>query len=118
MRQLKTLILIKSLETEFSIAICRPTGDKWQSNTLFQSIFDPRPSTVKSVVDCRLNGKILSFYFPGVDVSANQQEEVGDTEIFQLEYKADDTWAFRTSKDNLCWSLETSGNVKTKNIEP
>ena len=51
-------------------------------------------------------------------MSANQQEEVGDTEIFQLEYKSDDTWAFRTSKDNLCWSLETSGNVKTKNIEP
>ena len=25
----------KSLETEFSIAICRQTGDKWQSKTLF-----------------------------------------------------------------------------------
>ena len=32
----------KSLETEFSIVICRPTGDKWQSKTLFLSIFDPR----------------------------------------------------------------------------
>ena len=36
----KTLILStnidqKSLETESSIAICRPTGDKWQSKTLF-----------------------------------------------------------------------------------
>ena len=34
-RQLKTLILStnvdqNSLETEFSIAICQPTGDKWQ----------------------------------------------------------------------------------------
>ena len=25
----------------FLIAICRPTGDKWQSKTLFLSIFDP-----------------------------------------------------------------------------
>ena len=25
----------KYLETEFSIAICRPTCDKWQSKTLF-----------------------------------------------------------------------------------
>ena len=28
----------KSIETLFSIAICRPTGDKWQSKTLF--LFD------------------------------------------------------------------------------
>ena len=28
----------KSLETEFSIAICCPTGDNWQSQTLFLSI--------------------------------------------------------------------------------
>ena len=29
----------KSLEIEFSIAICRPTGDKWHSKTLFLTIF-------------------------------------------------------------------------------
>ena len=29
----------KKIETEFLIAICRPTGDKWESNTLFLSIF-------------------------------------------------------------------------------
>ena len=43
----KTLILStnvdrKSLETEFSLAICRLAGDKWQSKTLFPVIFDPR----------------------------------------------------------------------------
>ena len=42
-RQSKTLILStnadqKSLETEFVIVICRPTGDKWQSKTLFLAI--------------------------------------------------------------------------------
>ena len=42
-RQSKTLKLSrnidqKSLETEFLIAICRPTGDKWQSKTLFLAI--------------------------------------------------------------------------------
>ena len=49
----------QSLETEFSFAICRPTGDKWQSNTLFQAVFDPRSSIVKSVFDCRLTGVCL-----------------------------------------------------------
>ena len=44
----------KSLKTEFSIAICRHTGDKWQSKTLFISIFDRRSSIVDCVFDCRL----------------------------------------------------------------
>ena len=48
----------KSLETEFSIAICRHTGDKWQWKTLFLSIFDPRSSIVDSIFDCRLPGVI------------------------------------------------------------
>ena len=30
----------KSIETEFLIAICRLTGDKWQSKTLFLAVFD------------------------------------------------------------------------------
>ena len=60
-RQSETLILStnvdqKSLETEFSIAICRLIGDKWQSKTQFLAIFDPRCSIVKSVFDCRLPG--------------------------------------------------------------
>ena len=46
----------KSLETEFSIAICRHTGDKWQPKTLFLSIFDPRLLIVDSIFDCRLPG--------------------------------------------------------------
>ena len=46
----------KSIETVFSIAICRHIGDKWQSETLFISIFDPRSSIVDSVSDCRLSG--------------------------------------------------------------
>ena len=52
---LSTSVDQKSIETEFSIAICRQTGDKWQSKTLFLEIFDPRWSTVKSVFDCRLS---------------------------------------------------------------
>ena len=43
-----------SLETEFSIAICRHNGDKWQSKTLFLSVFDPRSSIVYCDFDCRL----------------------------------------------------------------
>ena len=36
----------KSLETEFLIAICRQLGDKWQSKTLFLTIFYLRSSIV------------------------------------------------------------------------
>ena len=37
------------VETEFLIDICGPNGDKWQSKTLFQAIFDRRSSIVQSV---------------------------------------------------------------------
>ena len=62
-RRSKTSILLKnidqkSLETEFSIDICRPNGDKWQSLTLFLAIFDPRSSIVKIVFDRRLFGVV------------------------------------------------------------
>ena len=53
----------KSLETEFSIAICHHTGDKWQSKTLFLSIFDPRSSIADSVFDCRLPGVAIVYIF-------------------------------------------------------
>ena len=36
----------KSIETVFSIVICRQCGDKWQSKTLFLTIFDQRSSIV------------------------------------------------------------------------
>ena len=57
----KTLILStnvdkKSLKTEFSIAIFRHTGDKWQLKTLFLAFFYPLSSLVKSIFDCRLPG--------------------------------------------------------------
>ena len=48
----------KSLETEFLIVICRLTGEKLQSKTLFLLIFDPRLSFVKSIFDCCLHSVI------------------------------------------------------------
>ena len=53
---LSTNVDKKSLETEFLIAICRPTGDKWQTKTLFLLNFYPNLLIVKSVFDCRLPG--------------------------------------------------------------
>ena len=41
------------------MVICRPTGDKWLSKTLFLPVFDPRSSIVKVVFDCRLSGVTL-----------------------------------------------------------
>ena len=51
-RQSKALILSanvdkKMFETEFSIAICRPTGDTWKLKTLFLVIFNLRSSVVE-----------------------------------------------------------------------
>ena len=61
MLMLSTNVDKKSLETEFSIAICRPTGAKLQSKTLFLAIFDPRSSIVKTVFDCRLCGVVSNW---------------------------------------------------------
>ena len=36
----------KTLETVFSIAICRQSGDKWQSKSVFLTIFDLHSSIV------------------------------------------------------------------------
>ena len=44
---LSTKVDQKSSETVFSIAICRQTGDKWQSKTLFLAIFGPLLAIVK-----------------------------------------------------------------------
>ena len=62
MLKLLKYVYKKSLETEFLIAICCPTGDKWQSKSLFLAIFD-RLAIVKSVFDCRLHGVFLSPAF-------------------------------------------------------
>ena len=67
--QSKMLILSRNvnqnkLETEFSIAICRPTGDKWQLKTLFRTIFHPPSSIIKSIFDCRLSGVDLKSKVP------------------------------------------------------
>ena len=53
----------KSLETELVIAICSPTGDKWQSKTLFLAIFYSHTLIVKSVFDCRLSS-VMSVSIP------------------------------------------------------
>ena len=55
-KNINTNVDIKLLETEFSIAICHLTGDKWQLKTLFLKSFGPSSWIVKSVFDCRLSG--------------------------------------------------------------
>ena len=50
----------KLLETEFLIAICRQTGDKWQSKALFLALFDRCSLIVKSFFHCRLPGVLLA----------------------------------------------------------
>ena len=42
------------------IAICCPTGDKWQSKTLFLAISDPLSPIDKSIFDCRLSSVIMT----------------------------------------------------------
>ena len=49
----------KSLESQFSIAICRQLGDKWQWKTLFLATFDPHSLIVKSRFDCHLSSVLF-----------------------------------------------------------
>lgn len=52
------------------------------------------------------------MHVAGVDVSANQEDEETDKEIFQMEYeRSSGRWAFRTV-DNKYWSLEPLGGVQ------
>ena len=55
---LLTSVNPRSLETELLTAVCRPTGDKWQSKTLFPVFCNPCSSFVQSVFDCRLSDMI------------------------------------------------------------
>ena len=55
-RQSKTLLTIEERGSKiarkvFSISICRPTGDKWQSEALFLTFYDLRASIVLKLVD-------------------------------------------------------------------
>ena len=52
----------KLIGTVFLIAICHHTGDKWQSKTLFLSIFDPRSWIVDSFLDCCLPGVLKKVH--------------------------------------------------------
>ena len=51
----------KSLETVFSIAICRQSVDKWQSKTLFLMIFVSTFVDSINVFDCRLSGVCMVY---------------------------------------------------------
>ena len=74
----------KKLETEFCIAICRSTDDKWQSKTRFLTKFDPHLSIVKSVYDCRLSGVLMNF-----DDGLHFEPVVGTLYVLQVHaYKA------------------------------
>ncbi|XP_025082558.1 LOW QUALITY PROTEIN: protein singed-like [Pomacea canaliculata] len=67
--------------------------------------------THPQVVLIAYNGKKVSIK-QGVDVSANQEDEETDKEIFQMEYeRSSGRWAFRTV-DNKYWSLEPLGGVQ------
>ena len=49
----------KSLETVFSLVICRQSGNKWQSKTLFLMIFLSTFVDSINVIECRLSGVMM-----------------------------------------------------------
>ena len=63
-RQSKTHLTIdereskKTLETVFSIAICRQSGDKWHSKTLFLTLWSTFLDTI-DVFHCNISGVLL-----------------------------------------------------------
>ena len=85
-RQSKTPILSrnvdqKSLEAEFSIGICRHTGDKWQSKTLLLTIFDLRLSIVDSVFHCHLPDVVTCIY---TDIICFENREDSEKPAFRI----------------------------------
>ena len=60
---LSTNVDQKSLETEFSIAICCQSGNKWQLKTLFLTIFELCLSIIYSILDCHLSGVRTEILF-------------------------------------------------------
>ena len=56
----------KSIETVFSIAICRQCGDKLRSKTLFLTIFFSMFLDSIGILDCRLLG-VNGKYLPIID---------------------------------------------------
>ena len=54
----------KSLETVFLIVICRQSGDKWQSKTLFLTIFD---STFVDSINVSDHTRLLSNFELTID---------------------------------------------------
>ena len=51
----------RSLETVFSIAICRQSGDKRQSKALFLAIVDPRSSKALTFSICLLSEVFIQY---------------------------------------------------------
>ena len=81
------LILSRSFETEFSIAICRKTCYKCQSKTLFLAIFDRRSSIFETVFDCCLSGVVLIWRIISTKadrIMFNSFEPNGISYIYQL----------------------------------
>ena len=58
----------KSIKTVFSLAICRLTGDKWQTKTLFQLIFLSLFLHSIGVFDCRLPCVVMFRDNPGMEI--------------------------------------------------
>ena len=88
----------KSIETVFSIAICRPTVDKWESKTLFISIFDPR----SSIVDCRLPCVIWKSLICCARIHLVDPDQLVTISLKQLDWLeiiGAIIWRLRTSED-------------------
>jgi len=48
----------------------------------------------------------------GIDVTANQDDELTDKETFQIEFDTKkDQWRVRTS-DNVCWKLADASGIQ------
>lgn len=54
----------------------------------------------------------IVFFTPGVDPTANQDDEVTDRETFQVEFdKKAEQWRILTA-DNKYWSLEAASGIQ------
>ena len=90
------------LETVFSIAICRHSGDKWQSKTLFLTIFDLRSSIV---ITCSVVAYLVCYLMLTISRRTLHEKATKTQETSQKEsYKrpANPTLPLTWTKTKIC----------------
>ena len=92
-------VVHKSLETVFSIAICRQSGDKRQSKTLFLTILDLRSSIVLTF---SIAAYLKCLFIGLLNTQPDQSKTMATRNNLLSDYKRQSKTLFLMILDLLC----------------